>query len=191
MSTVEAIRCTPEDLLKMPDGKLYELVDGQLVERSMGSESDWIGLELNYRIRDYLQTNPIGQTFGPTASFQCFRHDRKQVRKPDGSFIAAGRLQGSRIPKGHIRIAPDLAIEVISPNDSYYVVDAKVHEYLDAGVRLVWVVNPDNRTIKVFRHDDPRPVELTVNDRVDGGDVLPGFSCPVVELFPPADVENS
>jgi len=191
MSTAEAIRYTPEDLLSMPDSKQYELVNGQLVERSMGSESDWIGIELIYRIRDYLKTNPIGQTLGPTASFQCFRHDRKQVRKPDGSFIAAGRLPGNRIPKGHIRIVPDLALEVISPDDSYYIVDAKVHEYLDAGVRLVWVINPDNRTVKVYRQDDRRPVELTDGDQLDGAGVLPGFNCAVTDILQRRDPSSA
>jgi Uma2 family endonuclease len=185
MSTAQVESYTPDDLLTMPDSKQYELVGGQLVERRMGSESDWIGLEINYRIRDYLRTNPIGRAFGPTASYQCFRPDREQVRKPDGSFIKLGRLAEGKIPKGHIRVAPDLAIEVISPNDSYIDVDAKIHEYLDAGVRLVWVINPDNRTVKVYRQDDRRPIELTEGDRLDGGDVLPGFTCAVTDVFPP------
>lgn len=64
--------------------------------------------------------------------------------------------------------------------------DTKVHEYLDAGVRLIWIINPDNSTIKVYRHDDHRPVELTIGDQLDGGDVLPGFSCAVADLFQPA-----
>jgi Uma2 family endonuclease len=187
MSTVEAIRSTPEDLLTTPDAKLYELVDGQLVERAMGSESDWIGVEIITRLHNFVRARNLGLVLGPTSSYQCFRHDRKQVRKPDGSFIAAGRLPGNRVPKGHIRIVPDLALEVVSLDDSYLVVDAKIHEYLASGVRLVWVVNPDNRTVKVFRHDDRRPVELTDGDQLDGGDVLPGFSCAVTEILQPAD----
>lgn len=187
MSTAEAIRYTPEDLLTMPDGDRYELVDGQLVEKSMGAESDWVSARILRRIGNFVEQRTLGEVFGTETGFQCFRHDRKQVRKPDGSFIAAGRLPGTRIPKGHIRIAPDLAIEVISPNDSYLIIDAKIHEYLDAGVRLVWIINPDNRTVKVYRHDDRRPVELTDGDQLDGVDVLPGFSCAVSEILQPKD----
>lgn len=191
MSTAEAIRYTPEDLLTMPDNKQYELVNGQLVERSMGSESDWVGLEINVRLREFVRANKLGFIFGPTSGYQCFRHDRKQVRKPDGSFIAAGRLPGDRVPKGHIRIVPDLALEVVSPKDSYSTVDTKIHEYLDAGVRLVWVINPDTRTVKVYRQDDRRPVELTDGDQLDGADVLPGFRCAVTDILQPKDQSSS
>jgi Uma2 family endonuclease len=187
MSTAEVASTTPEDLLTMPDGGRYELVNGQLVEKGMGAESDWISARIIRRIGNFVEQHGLGEVFGTETGFQCFRHDRKQVRKPDGSFVLEGRLAGGRIPRGHVRIAPDLAIEVISPNDSYYLVDAKVHEYLDAGVRLVWVINPDNRTLKVYRLDDQRPVELAVGDVLDGGDVLPGFSCPLADLFPAAE----
>lgn len=191
MSTAEATRYSPDDLLTMPDGDRYELVAGQLVEKSMGAESDWTAARILRRIGNYVEQQALGEVFGTETGFQCFRRDRKQVRKPDGSFISAGRLPGGRIPRGHIRVVPDLAIEVISPNDSYFLIDTKVHEYLDAGVRLVWVLNPDNRTIKVYRLDDPRPVELTIGDQLDGAEVLPGFTCPVADLFQPADLSDS
>jgi Uma2 family endonuclease len=188
MSTVEATRYTPDDLLEMPDGERYELVDGQLVERPMGAEADWVAVELVTLLRNHVVQRKLGYVFGSSTGYQCFRDDRRKLRRPDGSFIATGRLPGNRIPKGHIKIAPDLVIESLSPRDIYYQVDAKIHEYLDAGVRLIWVVNPDNRTVKVYAAGSTSPTELSDGDELTGDDVLPGFRCAVTELFPtPAD----
>lgn len=186
MSTLEATRYTPEDLLTMPGGERFELVDGHLVEKPMGAESDWIAGELHMLVRTFVKSRRCGYCFGPETGYQCFRDDPNKVRKPDGSFIAAGRLPGNRIPKGHIRIVPDLVVEVISPNDLYYEVEAKVHEYQTAGVRLIWVVNPDLRTVKVYDSQAGGVRELSPGDQLTGGEVLPGFSCDVAELFPPA-----
>jgi Uma2 family endonuclease len=184
MSTVETTRYTPEDLLTMPGGERYELVDGHLVEKPIGGESDWIGMRLIARLVMFVETGQLGHVFGPETGYQCFRDDPHQVRKPDGSFIAAGRLPGDRIPKGHIRVVPDLVIEVVSPNDLYYAVEAKVREYQEAGVRLIWVLNPDLRSIKVYERDSRRTFSLSVEDELTGGDVVPGFRCPVSSLFP-------
>ena len=191
MSTIEASRYTPDDLLTMPGGERYELVDGQLVEKAMGAESDWIGNELRALLTLFAKARKRGFSFGPETGYQCFRNAPAKVRKPDASFIDADRLPGNRIPKGHIRIVPDLAVEVISPNDSYYEVDAKVHEYLEAGVRLIWVINPDLRSIKVFASSVGFRQELTGCDVLSGGDVLPGFSCPVASLFPPQEASDA
>ena len=184
MSTVEQTTYAPEDLLTMPDGEHYELVDGQLVEKDMEAESDWIANVIQTFLTVHAREHGLGDVFSSETGYQCFPSQSGLVRKPDGSFIATGRLPGGRIPKGHVSIAPDLAIEVISPNDSYYEVDAKVHLYREAGIRLIWVINPDNRTVKVYAADQKSPVELTVGDELDGGDVLPGFRCEVKELFP-------
>ena len=171
----------------MPEGERYELVDGHLVEKPIGAESDWIGMRLIAQLVMFVESSRRGHVFGPETGYQCFRDAPNKVRKPDGSFIAAGRLPGNRIPKGHIRIVPDLAIEVISPNDLYYEVEAKVHEYQTAGVRLIWVVNPDLRTVKVYDSQAGHPSELTAGDELTGGDVLPGFRCTIADLFPPAN----
>ncbi len=126
MTTLTATSYTPEDLLTMPNGERYELVEGQLVEKPTGAKSDWVGMRLISRLIGFVTSAHLGEIFGPETGYQCFRDEPKKVRKPDGTFIAAGRLPGDRIPKGHIRIVPDLAFEVISPNDTYYEVEAKV-----------------------------------------------------------------
>ena len=119
MSTAVATktRYTPEDLLAMPDGKSYELVDGQLVERNMGAESSWVGGQLLIRLGSYCEEHGLGWALPADNGFQCFAHDPGLVRKPDVSFVRYGRLPGEVLPKGWIKIPPDLAVEVVSPND--------------------------------------------------------------------------
>jgi Uma2 family endonuclease len=112
------------------------------------------------------------------------------VRKPDVSFIAAGRLPVRQFVRGHVRIAPDLAVEVVSPNDLYTLLDEKVEEYRDAGVRLIWIINPGTRTAAVYRADGTT-VRLSENDELAGEDVLPGFRVRLGDLLPPADVSEA
>ncbi len=187
MSIAEQTTYSPEDLLTMPEGERFELVDGQLLEKQMGAESDWVGVRLNRRVGNFVEERDLGLIFGSETGYQCFPDAPSKVRKPDGSFVRKGRLPGDRPPKGHIRVAPDLAIEVISPNDLYYEVEQKVDDYRDAGFRLIWVINPDNRTVKVYAGGREDWHELTESEELDGGDVLPGFRCRVAELFPPGE----
>ena len=184
MSIGEQTTYTPADLLEMPDGERYELVGGQLVERNKGTESSWIAGRIHSRLDAFVEEHQLGWALPEGTSYQCFPDEPDRVRKPDVSFIARGRLPDETLPRGHCRTAPDLAVEVVLPNDLYLEVDQKVHEYLAAGVRLMWVVNPDNRTLRIHRPTGSPP-DLTENDQVTGEDVLPGFSCPVVDFFPP------
>lgn len=177
---------TPEDLLRLPDAVNYELVDGRLVERNMGMQSSMIALRMATRIEMSFGGHPPGFLFGADAGYQCFPDAPGKVRKPDVSFIRTGRLPGGKAPLGHCPIAPDLAVEVISPKDLAYEIEEKVAEYLAAGVPLVWVVHPPTKTVRVHRsRSSPRGSvsELNESDSLDGEDVLPGFSCAVKELF--------
>ena len=130
---------TPEDLLALPDGHRFDLVDGHLVERSMGAESSWIAQQVNHRLCSYVAESRRGLVLGPDCGYQIFSDDPNRVRFPAGSFIHSGRLPNDVPPRGHVRIAPDLILEVVSPNDLAWEVDVKVTEYLQAGVLLVWV----------------------------------------------------
>jgi Uma2 family endonuclease len=106
---------------------------------------------------------------------------RESVLIPDASFIAAERLPPGETPDTGWPFPPDLAVEVVSPNDKADDVNAKVTAYLQAGTRLVWVVWPRTHTVYAFR---PRGADtLSTDDRLDGGDVLPGFSVPIAEIF--------
>jgi len=174
---------TPEDLLAMPDGKNHELVDGRLVERNMGAESSWIGGEVYLRLRPFCDEHRSGHVWPADNGYQCFAHAPKLVRRPGVSFIREGRLPGGELPKGYVRIPPDLAIEVVSPNDLASDLDETVEDYQRAGVSLVWVIHPESRTVTVFRGDGTVS-RLHQDDELSGEDVIPGFRCPVRSLFP-------
>jgi hypothetical protein len=160
-------------------------VDGNLVERDMGMQSSWIGGRLYRWLGQFGEDNYLGFALPADCGYQCFPAKPSRVRKPDASFICRGRLPGEQLPEGHCPIAPDLAVEVVSPHDLYYEVDAKVADYLAAGVRLVWVVSPPTRTVTVYRPDGSG-ARLREADELTGEDVLPGFRCPVAVIFPPA-----
>jgi Uma2 family endonuclease len=104
------------------------------------------------------------------------------VRGPDVSFVSAARLGPGQIPKAFFTGGPDLAVEILSPSDSPVEVQEKVADYLRAGARLVWIVNPDPGSITVH-HPSRSPQVLSCPDLLDGEDVVPGFQCPVSELF--------
>jgi Uma2 family endonuclease len=186
MSTAVAAkaRYTPEELLEMPDGKNYELVAGQLVERNMGAESSWVGGELFVRLWQHCEKHKLGRLFPADNGYQCFPYDPGLVRKPDVSFIRHGRLPGDELPKGWVKIPPDLAVEVVSPGDLAYKLDEKLSDYQEVGVPLVWVIYPGSRTVIVYRGDGSAS-RLSEKDELSGEEVVPGFRCPVRELFPP------
>jgi Uma2 family endonuclease len=177
---------TPEDLLRLPDGNRYELVDGRLVEHNMGYLSSWIAGTIHALLWTFCRAQNLGWVAPPGAGFQCFPGARNLVRRPDVSFIRRGRLPDERLPEGHVRIAPDLAVEVVSPNDTYYEVEGKVRDYLTAGVPLVWVVNPQTRTVRIHRANGSL-ADVRESEELTGEDVVPGYRCRVGEFFPPPD----
>lgn len=181
MSTV-AKQYTPEDLLVMPDGDDYELVDGELVRRNMGANSSRIVTKAITLIGKYNEATPRGWLFNTDCGYQCFPDAPNKVRKPDVSFVCFGRFPNEQVPDGYIELPPDLSIEVLSPNDLDYETDLKVEELLAAGVRLIWVINPESHTVLVYRANGSI-VGLREYDELSGEDVLPGFRCRVAELF--------
>lgn len=182
--TAEDKLYTPEDLLSLPDGESFELVAGRLVEKPVGAESAWIGGLLFARLLEFNARHRLGWVFPSDVAYQCFDWLPRHARKPDASFIRVERLP--KPPKGLISVAPDLAVEVISPNDLHSEVAIKVREYLQAGVRLVWVINPDSRTADVYRQDGTAAY-LMENGILDGEDVLPGFQCRLGDILPEAE----
>jgi len=165
-----------------PEG-LWELIDGELVEmtasgRAAGKLAMWIGTIL----LGFVLPRGLGEVYGADTGFVLFP-GRNVIRVPDASFVRADRLQGLD-DYNLIRLAPDLAVEVRSPNDCVPDVLAKIEMYLDAGVRLVWLVDPRARTIAL--HAPGREIRLLgEGDVLDGGEVLPGFRVDVAEVFRP------
>jgi Uma2 family endonuclease len=179
---------TPDDLLQMPDEGRFELVDGKLVERNMGAESSLVTTLLLTKVTVFVTANNRGLTFTTDCGYQIYPQRPNLVRYPDGSFVRAGRFPNNTVPKGHIRIVPDLVWEVVSPRDLAEDVQAKIEEYQSVHVPLIWVLYPNLRSIYVYR--DGKPVErLGSDDTLTGGDLLPGFACRLADIFPFPAVE--
>jgi Uma2 family endonuclease len=188
---VDAVLNTPQeadfDQSDVPEG--CELIDGRPVEMNVGAKSAWVGGQVFTQLVAFCGQQKLGWVFPSDTIYRCFPN-RRTARKPDCSFVRAGRLPGDTPPDGEIRIAPDLAVEVVSPNDTYYDVAAKLKEYRAVGVRLVWVIDPNSREALVHRPGQPiRRVEET--EDLDGEDVVPGFRCRLAScLLPPEHKSN-
>jgi Uma2 family endonuclease len=180
---------SPEDLLTLPDGERFELVNGQLVEKAMSGLSSWVGGETLRRVSNFSQEHQLGWVFGSDCGFQCFPDAPKKVRKPDVAFVAKSKLPNGPMD-GHLRVPPDLAVEVVSPTDSFGELDAKVEEYLAAGVLSVWVINPRTRIVQVFRRGN-HVMRLHEHDELTEPDILPGFHCRVNDLLPPVSMTDT
>jgi Uma2 family endonuclease len=167
----------------MEDGDAYELVDGRLVELNLGAQSQVTASILTTHIGQYLQQHPIG-IVGAELGLKIFPEQVRKLRRPDVAFLSWERLPDG-VPTGNITTPPDLAVEVTSPGDKANEVETKVQEYFAAGVRLVWVIYPQTRTVLVRRRDGTA-LTLAPEAELSGEDVLPGFAVKVNDLFPPA-----
>lgn len=184
MSTAETKpRYTADDLLAMPDGDRYELVDGELVETPMSEESNTIGGWIITLLNGFAVPRRLGIVI-PEQTYRCFPDDPNKIRKPDVSFILVEKRPHGPSRRGHTPAPPDIAVEVVSPGDRVYDLEAKLADYAAAGFPLVWVVNPERRTVAVYT-GGLSPTVLGPDDTLTGGDVLPGFSVRVADLFPP------
>jgi Uma2 family endonuclease len=180
MATTTKRAATEEDLLAMPkDGQKYELVDGEIRVSPAGDRHSYVGAQLVALLVAFVKKHRLGYVMGADAGF---RLPSKNVRSPDASFVASGRFPRDEVPDDFGSLAPDLAVEVLSPGDRpRYVLD-KVGEYLEAGVRLVWVIDPRKGTATVYRSlSDVR--KLGAEDSFDGEDVLPGFRCRLRDIL--------
>ena len=177
---------TPEELLAMPDGEHYELVNGVPVERTTSLLSSRVETMLVRILDASCVENDLGWVLGPTCGYRCFPWKPGKVRRPDVSFIARDRLPSQEHwSEGYVTIPPDLAVEVTSPTDEVYDLEEKVEEYLRAGVRLIWVIHPEVQAIQVIRADGSG-LRVRSGGELSGEDVVPGFRCPVDALFPAA-----
>jgi Uma2 family endonuclease len=172
----------PEDLLEIHDRPMPELVGGHLLERPMGEESDSIAMNIALILGAFIKARDLGRLHGSQCGYQIFPDDPKKVRIPDVSFTRRERLPAGGPARGHARVAPDLVVEVVSPHDEHAMIESKLRDFLAAGVPLVWIVSPESRTVQVCRADGSA-TRLNQSETIDGGDVLPGFSCKVAEFF--------
>jgi Uma2 family endonuclease len=179
---VAARQVTVEEFATMPLDGLWELIDGELVEVTPAAdEPSSTGMTIGYLLVQHVRPAGLGRVYGADGGFVLFP-DRNTVLVPDVAFVTKERAPKGEARKKFPRLAPDLAVEVLSPSDRMADALAKVAMYLQAGTQLVWLVNPTTRTVVVFR-SALDPVTLGESDTLDGGDVLPGFSVPVAEIF--------
>lgn len=181
-ATLDRLRSyTPDEFLELEaeNGVAYELDDhGHLVERNMGQESD----EIAFRVGGLLHTRlgGLGRIAGGGTGLQIFPDRPRRIPRPDVYFISHARLPHS-VP-GHLQVPPELVVEVVSPGDHAGELEAKVEEYLAAGVLRVWVVYPDTKSVFVRRPDGSGSL-LTGDDVVEGEDAAPVFKARVSEFF--------
>jgi len=177
--TIAGQRMTVDELSRLPkDGNKYELIAGEVRMTPAGLQHESIGGNLYFEIRKYLDKQPVGRVYGSSAGFQL---SGDLLLSPDLSFVRLERLPGGQDPEGYADFAPDLAVEVVSPNDRQIDIEEKVHLYLQHGTRLVWVVHPRLRSATVY-HPDGTARILYAGDLLGGEDVLPGFACRLADL---------
>jgi Uma2 family endonuclease len=169
---------TDQDLLRLPrDGRKYELVDGEIRVSPAGMRHGKILVRLTAALLAFVSPQRLGDVFDSSTGY---RLPGGNVRSPDASVVSSKRLP--RVPEGFAELAPDLAVEVLSPEDSPREVLDKVGEYLSAGVRLVWVIDPRASRAASYRSlTDVR--EIGPDGTLDGEDVLPGFRCRLADLL--------
>ena len=177
---------TEDDFLASDEWDGYELIDGVPAEGDMSGLSSWVGGEIHGRIRDHLKAHRGGVLFPPDAIFKAWPERPDHLRKADSMYYMPGRLDGDRPPDGTLSEAPDLAVEVLSPPDKARELNLKINEYLAAGVRLIWLVHPETRTVQILRANG-QDSHIGPDDTLTGEDVLPGFEVRVADLFPATD----
>jgi len=172
---------TGADLLAMGDIGRAELVKGELVCMSpTGHPHGYIEFNLGRILGNFVFEHKLGRIFGGEVGIYTGRNP-DTIRGADVAFISSKRLE-QLSPRGYLDIAPDLIVEILSPDDSWSEVNEKLAEYFAIGAQMVWVADPRLRQVYVYR-SLTQLERLTADDVLSGGEVLPGFSVPVAELF--------
>lgn len=180
MTTIESVT-TAEQILQTPDLGRCELLRGELTMMTpAGYEHARVVSRINSRLAGFVELHQLGQVTTGEGGFLLAR-DPDTVRAPDVAFVSADRVPHEPL-RGFFQGPPDLAVEVISPNDRASQVAAKIQDWLDAGCRAVWVVDPELRTVTVYRSRSSIVV-LRASEQLSGDDVVPGFAIAVAEIF--------
>lgn len=172
---------TAEELEALPaDDRRYELICGELVSMPPVSfRHGGIVARITGELERFVRRNHLGMVASGDPGF-ILERGPDTVRAPDIAFVRADRLPDDL--RHFLELAPDLAVEIVSPSERMTNVRAKARAYLDAGVRLVWIVQPEGRRVSVYHADQP-PRELGEGDVPDGEDVVPGFQMPLADIF--------
>ncbi|MHB1424482.1 MAG: Uma2 family endonuclease [Gemmataceae bacterium] len=162
------------------DKRLCELVDGTLVEKVVGQYESRVALLIGHFMEGYLEQHDIGICYGADAMLRIVPG---RVRLPDVSFVSWDKLPNRELPAEPIaNLVPDLAVEVLSESNTRREMENKRREYFQGGARLVWEIDPPTRTARMYASPDQFQ-EIDLNGSLDGGDVLPGFTLSLSQLF--------
>ena len=173
---------TIEEFETFPHEGRWELIDGAPVEKTPSAdESSSVGATILGILWSHVRAGRLGRLYGADGGFVLFP-DRPTVRVPDAAFVRAERAPQGEARRSFPRLAPDLVVEVISPSDRASEVVAKLEMYQEAGVPLIWLVDPEKLTVTVIESGRSTRV-LQAADTLDGGDMLPDFTVPVAEIF--------
>ncbi len=175
---------TPDDLFLLPDhGKGFELVEGEMKELNVSFQSSFTAGRVCTRLTNHVEARGLGWVSPEGTSYRCFPDEPTLVRRADTSFHAIGRITLEQARRqGHCTVVPDLVVEVVSPNDLAYEVNEKRIEWLEAGAKLVWVIDPVQETIHAYRADGTVHL-FGRSDALTAEPVLPQFTVSVAELF--------
>jgi Uma2 family endonuclease len=177
---------TEDDVLRLDDRgiAICELVDGVLVEKTVGTNESLIAANILFELMQHVRANKLGIVLGADGMLRLFA-DRRDIRIPDVSFIPNDQLDNGKLPATDSRVAqivPALAVEVLSQGNTTAEMDRKLREYLQAGTKLVWLVDPKTQSVAVYTAPETS-ITLQGKDTLDGGSALPGFLLPVTEVF--------
>ena len=179
MTTPATKLITAEELFEMGGIGRCELIDGEIVRMSpSGAEHGNVAGNVFAIVREYVKRHGLGRVFAAETGFKL---GPRRVRAPDVAFVRAERLAAG-IPRKFLEGAPDLAVEVVSPSDTWPEVEAKVEDWLTRGARSCWVVDPKTRLV-VIHHPSGQVTRLSDKALIKDEEVLPGFSAPVAEVF--------
>jgi Uma2 family endonuclease len=173
---------TERDLLRLLDSenRICELIDGVLVEKTMGYFESRLAVVLGFFLQEFLERHDLGIVLGSDGTLRILED---QIRVPDVAFLAWEHFPGRILPAEPVpAIAPDLAVEVLSAGNTRAEMERKLNDYFAAGVKLVWFIDPASQSATVYEDRD-RPLLLTLSDSLGGGSVLPGFELPLKQLF--------
>ncbi len=184
MTTTAPKLLTADDLLRLYSEGVYgELIRGELHETMPpGEEHGTVMADMTIVIGAFVKQQRLGRVTAGDAGVWIER-DPDTVRGPDIAFFSTDRMQAGPPLPGYSVTVPDLVVEIVSPNDKSHEVYDKARMWLSHGVRVVWVVQPESRTVEVHRSDVGVEV-VSSDEELDGGDVLPGFACRVSDILP-------
>ncbi|OCQ89118.1 hypothetical protein AMR42_18175 [Limnothrix sp. PR1529] len=175
--------CTDAEFMALGrDGHRHEWVNGQLIDMgNSGAKHGYLAIILSAALFTVVAAQKLGALFDSSTAFKMKNGNK---RSPDISFFAKERLQGlDDLPIGFLEGAPDLVVEILSPTNTIEEIDEKLIEYFENGARLIWVINPRQNHVLVYRSATEPDRLLKLTDQLDGEEIIPGFSLSVSQLF--------